>query len=66
MSVLSDMLDTLTEQPKWTDQQNHNFFNFVKANKKDMKFYSVADVATGDTFLIIRWPHKVPGLVVLP
>jgi len=20
----------------------------------------------GDTYVVLRWPHKVPGLVVLP
>ena len=64
MSTLEDLIKQLKEQPTWSDHDINNFAGFIRAKRKDMKFYQIADIATGDTFLIIKWPHKVPGLTV--
>lgn len=63
---LPELLKSVTEQPTWNDRDIINFSNFLRARRKDMKFYSIEDWGTKDTYVIIKWAHQVPGLVVLP
>ena len=42
-----------------------NMSHFLSANAKNVELYKVNEW-NGDTYVIMKWPHKVPGLVVLP
>jgi len=42
-----------------------NLGAFLIANTKTIDYYQTQEW-NGDTYVILKWPHKVPGLVVLP
>ena len=62
-----NLLELLKGAKKETFNQHEaaNLHRFLIANTKNVEFYKVNEW-NGDTFVILRWPHKVPGLVVLP
>lgn len=65
MSTLQDLTAQLVEQPTWDTHDINGFAHFLHMRRKDVKFYKVTDVATGDTFVILKWPHQVPGLTII-
>ena len=65
MSTLEDLTKQLIETPTWNDHDINNFSQFIRARRKDIKFYSVTDATTGDTFVILKWPHQIPGLNII-
>jgi len=62
-----NLLELLKNVPKtpFHKREADNLYGFLVANTKDVEFYKINEW-NGDTYVIMKWPHKVPGLVVLP
>jgi len=48
-----------------TQQEVTSIWYFLQANKEIVEYYK-ANEWNGDTYVILKWSHKVQGLVVLP
>jgi len=63
---LSDIITRIPKTPfHQRDAANFSHFIIARAADGDLEFYKFND-SNGDTYVIFKWPHKVPGLVVLP
>jgi hypothetical protein len=63
---LPELLTNIQKTPfHQRDAANFSRFIMARAADGDLDFYKVND-SNGDTYVIFKWPHKVPGLVVLP
>ena len=61
---LPELLKNVPKTP-FHQREAANLSHFLSANAKSIEFYK-ANEWNGDTYVIMKWPHKVPGLVVLP
>ena len=61
--TLPELLATLTEETV-SLQMAQDFGNFMRCNYKGMKMYKFND-ENGETYVVIKWPHKVPELKVI-
>lgn len=61
---LVELLKTAWKKP-FTVYTATQFSFFLRANAARINFYQVEEW-NGDTYVILKWPHKVSGLVVLP
>lgn len=61
---LPELLKNIPKTP-FHQQDAINLAHFLKANTSKVEHYQVNDW-NGDTYVIIKWPYKVQGLVVLP
>ena len=61
---LSELLKGTQKEP-FNQREVANLNHFLNANIKSVEFYKVNEW-NGDTYVIMKWPHKVPGLVILP
>jgi hypothetical protein len=61
---LSELLKGARKE-SFNQREVTNLSRFLGANVKNVEFYKVNEW-NGDTYVIMKWPHKVPGLVILP
>jgi len=61
---LSELLKTVVRTP-FNRREAINLGNFIAANAEKIDYYPVTDW-NGDTYVILKWPHQVPGLRILP
>jgi hypothetical protein len=54
-----------TSKTSFSQREAANLSGFLKANAERIDYYQINDW-NGDTYVILKWPHKVPELKVLP
>jgi len=61
---IKDVLSYHGKAEPMTIQQTHNMTGFLRANYDKMKMWTVTNGK--ETFVVLKWPHVVPELKVLP
>ena len=61
---LPEILKTAVKEA-FTQREAINLGKFLQANASKIEFWTVSDW-DGDTYIVLKWPHKVPDLTVLP
>ena len=61
---LSEILKGATKV-KLNQREVVNLTRFLQANLEQTEFWQVNEWS-GETYVILKWPHKVPDLTVLP
>ena len=61
---LPELLKTVPKIPL-TVQTVIQFSGFLQANLRKIEFHQLNDW-NGDTYVILKWAHKVPELRILP
>ena len=61
---LPELLKT-AEKKRFSSFDANQLGTFLRFNAEKVDFYQVNDW-NGDTYVILKWPHKVPELKILP
>jgi hypothetical protein len=62
--MISELLKNAEKKPL-TQQEIINLGQFMRMNASKIEYYNVNDW-NGDSFVIMKWPHKVPELKIIP
>ena len=61
---LPELLKNVPKAP-FSTRDAMNLGGFLRANAERIDYYPISDW-NGDTYVILKWPHQVPGLRILP